>query len=60
VAPENMKVMLENIPIVVTGEDNNDLMNPIKEVETQNAIWILEPDKALGLDYFYIPFHRLF
>jgi hypothetical protein len=46
VALEDMETMLENIPAVVSEEENKDLLKPIEEAEIQNTIWSLKPDKA--------------
>jgi len=45
---------------VVTGEENNELMNPIEEAEIQSSIWNLEPNKAPRPDGFPISFYEFF
>jgi hypothetical protein len=56
---ENNK-LLENIPILVTNEENIQLTQEITEEEICKAIWSLDPDKASGPDSFPIRFFRHF
>ena len=50
---------LDNRPILVSLEDNNNLMKPFTEKEIIDVIWAMEFDKALGLDGFSIHFYKV-
>jgi hypothetical protein len=52
--------MPENIPAVVSDEENKELTRPIEEEEISSAIWSLEPNKAPRPDGFSISFYRSF
>jgi hypothetical protein len=56
---ENNK-LLENIPSLVTNEENIQLTHEITEEEIHKAIWRLDPDKASEPDSFPIIFFRHF
>ena len=45
---------LSNIPPLVSLEDNIGLVKPFTEQEIVDFIWAMDPDKALGLDGFFI------
>jgi hypothetical protein len=51
--------MLENIPLIISEEDNLDLdpMKLIKEEDIMKSIWNLEPDKAPRSNGFSISFY---
>jgi hypothetical protein len=42
----NIQAMLENIPNMVTIEDNNDIIQPISKEKISTVIWSLEPNKV--------------
>ena len=44
--------MLENIPTVITREDNNNLNKPISMEEVKLALFSMHPDKSPGPDGF--------
>lgn len=58
--PSSIYSMLENIPNLVTKEENSDLMKPISESEISQAIWSLEPEKAFNPDSLSVSFYRSF
>ena len=49
----------ENVPSLVSSEDNEDLMKPFTKQEILDVIWDMEPDKALGPDGFSVHFYRV-
>ena len=52
---------LDNIPCMVSEEENLELMKPFSEEEIIDVIWSMEPDKAPGPDGFsfiFIEFSR--
>jgi hypothetical protein len=55
---DNVEDMLNPIPKIITNKENRDLVRPIEEYETKNAIWILELDKAPRPNGFSISFFR--
>jgi hypothetical protein len=52
--------MLDNIPLIISEEDNLELMKPIEEEEIMKAIWDLELDKAPESDGFSISYRSFF
>jgi len=56
----NTQSMFEQIPKLVTKDENLTLMQPFSEVDIFSAIWILEPDKATRPNGFSISFYRFF
>jgi hypothetical protein len=42
--------MLENISLVISFDENADLMKEISEDEIQREIWSLAPDNAMRLN----------
>ena len=50
---------LDNVPSLVSSEDNDDLMKPFTEQEILDVIWVMEPDKAPRPDGFSFHFYRV-
>ena len=50
---------LENIPSLVSPEENCVLMKPFYESEIIEFIWAMESDKAPGLDGFFFHFYKV-
>ena len=50
---------LNNVPSLVSIEDNYDLMKPFSEMEIIDVIWAMEFDKSLGPDGFSIHFYKV-
>ena len=50
---------LDNIPPLVSPEDNFVLMNPFTEQEIIEVIWAMESDKAPGPDGFSFHFYKV-
>ena len=57
IEPNEIAIMLENIHLIITKEDNFELIKPIEEEEMLKEIWDLEPNKSFGLDEFSISFY---
>eukprot|EP00253_Pinus_taeda_P010059 PITA_10059 len=55
---ENYADLLQHLPKKIAAETNERLAEEIKEEEFNEAIWGLQPDKAIGLDDFPICFYR--
>ena len=51
---------MENVPSLVSSEDNDELMKPFSEKEIIDVIWAMEPDKAPGTDGFSFHFYRAY
>ena len=56
---EDISEFLENIPKLVSIEDNENLMSSVTEEEFSNIVWSMELDKAPGPDGFSIHFYRI-
>eukprot|EP00253_Pinus_taeda_P006193 PITA_06193 len=56
---EDETEFLSVIPSLVSDEDNVSLMSPATEEEITNIVWSMDPDKALGPDWFSIHFYRI-
>ena len=50
---------LNNVPSLVSIEDNFDLMKPFSEMEIVDVIWAMESDIAPGPDGFSIHFYKV-
>ena len=50
---------LDKILALVNPEDNQALLKPLFEQEISDVIWVMEPDKAPGLDGFSFHFYRV-
>ena len=50
---------LNNVPSIVSIEDNLELTKPFSEMEVVDIIWAMESDKAPGPDGFSIPFYKV-
>ena len=50
---------LENVPSLISSEDNSDLMKPFSENEILDVIWAMELDKAPRADGFSFHFYRV-
>ena len=50
---------LNNVPSLVSIEDNFDLMKPFSEMEIVDVIWAMESDKAPGPIGFSIHFYKV-
>ena len=51
---------LDNVPSLVSIEDNFDLMKPFTEKEIMDVIWAMESDKAHGTVGFSFHFYRVY
>ena len=51
---------LNNVPSLVSIEDNFDLMNSFSEMEIVDVIWAMESDKDPGPDGFMIHFYQVY
>ena len=49
---------LDNIPTLVSIEDNKNILKPFSEKEVLDVIWEMEPNKALVPDGFSFHFYR--
>ena len=50
---------LNNVPSLVSNEDNYDLMKPFSEREIVDVIWSMESDKVPVPDGFSIHFYKV-
>jgi hypothetical protein len=57
---EDIQVMLNNIPNIVSEHDNSQLVKEIIEEEIAKAVWDMDPDKAPGPDGFSIRFYHFY
>ena len=50
---------LDNVPSLVSIEDNDDLIKPFTKHEILDVIWEMDPEKSPGLDGFSFHFYRV-
>ena len=51
---------IQCVPSIVSKSFNQNLVRPIEEEKLVEENWDLDPDKAQGLDVFFISFYRDF
>ena len=55
---QEVESYLQHVPMLLVKEDNDILRKKIVEEEVVQAIWDLDPDKALGPDGFSFHFFQ--